>query len=291
MAVTKDWQWDTISIKTCTGLSSDTKPTTNIPAGSRFLETDTGETYVYNGSAWVEIYGAKVGKSYREVMTELGYSWVENFLIDVGNDLTGDIDTTYTALSLIDVHTRTGSNTLAVVNSTGFTGGMYTVYWIECTKAGAMGAAEFKWRTRGYLGGAGAWGDYTTGVVTAADNDLGNNVVINFTGITSVVGDIYLAHGKPSWHTPADGYNSYLTSFGVRMFDSNRAKKIGYARMSKNTWEVWEMLDNTYVATVWSTPLIIHGDGTKQYKMEFREVTKADIEYVYFEMKGWDEPE
>lgn len=230
-------------------------------------------------------------KTYRERMTDLGYSWVENFLIDVGNDLTDDIDTTYTSLSKIDVHTRTGSNTLALVNTTGFTGDMYTVYWIECTKAGAMGTAEFKWRTRGFMGGAAGWGDYTTGVVTAANNDLGDNVVINFTGITSVVGDIYLVHGKPSWHTPVDGYNSYLTSFGVRTYDSSKQAKVAYARLSKNTWEVWEHLESSYVATAWRTPMIIHGNGTKQYRMEFKEATKGDLEYVYMEMKGWDEPE
>lgn len=34
------------------GLSSDTKPTTEVPAGSTFFETDTRLVYVYNGSAW-----------------------------------------------------------------------------------------------------------------------------------------------------------------------------------------------------------------------------------------------
>lgn len=34
------------------GLASDTKPTTGVPAGSEFYETDSGATYVYNGSAW-----------------------------------------------------------------------------------------------------------------------------------------------------------------------------------------------------------------------------------------------
>lgn len=35
------------------GLAADTKPTTGVPAGSTFYETDTGATYVYAGSAWV----------------------------------------------------------------------------------------------------------------------------------------------------------------------------------------------------------------------------------------------
>ena len=272
------------------GLAADTKPTSNVPYQSTFLETDTGRVFIYNGSAWVQVYGAKLGKTYREVMTERGYAWVENFLIDVGNDLTGDIDTTYTCLSLIGVHTLAGSNTLAVVNSTGFTGDMFTTYEVLITKAGVLGTAEFKWRSRSMMGGVGGWSGYTEGVVTAVDNDLGDNVVVNFTGVTSVLNDKYYVHGKPSWHTPADGYIGYLTSFGVRTFDSNRAKKIGYARVLRHDSEVWEHIGSEYHPTAWSTPMMVTGDGTRQFCMEFKEVTKGDIEFVVFEMKGWDEP-
>ena len=34
------------------GTSADTKPTTAIPAGSTFYETNTGDLYQYDGSAW-----------------------------------------------------------------------------------------------------------------------------------------------------------------------------------------------------------------------------------------------
>lgn len=37
------------------GLSSDTKPTANIPAGSTFLETDTTNVYVFDGTAWHQL--------------------------------------------------------------------------------------------------------------------------------------------------------------------------------------------------------------------------------------------
>ena len=40
------------------GLSSDTKPLANIPAGSIFEETDTFKYYISNGSAWVQSTGA-----------------------------------------------------------------------------------------------------------------------------------------------------------------------------------------------------------------------------------------
>jgi hypothetical protein len=34
------------------GLSTDTKPTTGVKAGSSFIETDTGDHYLFDGSAW-----------------------------------------------------------------------------------------------------------------------------------------------------------------------------------------------------------------------------------------------
>lgn len=35
------------------GLSTDTKPTTEIPTGATFFEVNTGFMYIYNGYAWV----------------------------------------------------------------------------------------------------------------------------------------------------------------------------------------------------------------------------------------------
>ena len=40
------------AIKTFLGLAADAKPTTDVPAGSSFLETDSGAVYVYDGAAW-----------------------------------------------------------------------------------------------------------------------------------------------------------------------------------------------------------------------------------------------
>ena len=39
------------------GLSTDSKPTEDVPNGSTFLEMDTGKVYVYNeaGGAWLEL--------------------------------------------------------------------------------------------------------------------------------------------------------------------------------------------------------------------------------------------
>jgi hypothetical protein len=37
------------------GLAADTKPV-NVPAGSKFIETDTGKTYMlYNTASWVQV--------------------------------------------------------------------------------------------------------------------------------------------------------------------------------------------------------------------------------------------
>lgn len=41
------------------GLSTDTKPTANIPNGSRFLEMDTGKVYMFDQTnlTWLEYTG------------------------------------------------------------------------------------------------------------------------------------------------------------------------------------------------------------------------------------------
>jgi hypothetical protein len=38
------------------GLSTDTKPTTNLPAGYKFFETDTKSTYTWDGTTWALSY-------------------------------------------------------------------------------------------------------------------------------------------------------------------------------------------------------------------------------------------
>ena len=35
------------------GLSTDTKATTGVPAGSEWYETDTLSRFVYNGTSWI----------------------------------------------------------------------------------------------------------------------------------------------------------------------------------------------------------------------------------------------
>jgi hypothetical protein len=37
-----------------TGLAADTKPTASIPPNSTFKECDTGKSFIWNGSEWVE---------------------------------------------------------------------------------------------------------------------------------------------------------------------------------------------------------------------------------------------
>lgn len=38
-----------------TGLSGDTKPTTGVVTGTRFIETNTGAEFLFDGSGWVEV--------------------------------------------------------------------------------------------------------------------------------------------------------------------------------------------------------------------------------------------
>lgn len=37
------------------GLSTDEKPTENIPVNSLFLELNTGDVYYFNGTAWSKV--------------------------------------------------------------------------------------------------------------------------------------------------------------------------------------------------------------------------------------------
>lgn len=39
------------------GLSTDSKPTTDVPVNTLFLELDTGNFWYFNGSAWQKIGG------------------------------------------------------------------------------------------------------------------------------------------------------------------------------------------------------------------------------------------
>lgn len=45
------------TVKTFAGLSTDTKPTTNVENGSTFLEMDTGDLYVFDktNTQWREL--------------------------------------------------------------------------------------------------------------------------------------------------------------------------------------------------------------------------------------------
>ena len=57
------------------GLSTDSKPTTSVPPGSTFYETDTSSTYIYSGTAWV-VYidpsGGSVGSAVISVAIDAG---------------------------------------------------------------------------------------------------------------------------------------------------------------------------------------------------------------------------
>lgn len=54
------------------GLSSDIKPVTNIPAGTSFLETDTQLLYLFNGTSWIPVTEANVRDVFaRELLSEI----------------------------------------------------------------------------------------------------------------------------------------------------------------------------------------------------------------------------
>jgi hypothetical protein len=37
------------------GVAADAKPTAGVPAGSTFIERDTGHTFIYDGTAWGQL--------------------------------------------------------------------------------------------------------------------------------------------------------------------------------------------------------------------------------------------
>lgn len=91
------------SIKKFVGLSTDTKPTTGIPAGSTFYEYDTGVLFIcYDGTNWspksassfnqaTTIDLQQVAGAYDLYTATTGYVYVERFSIKLPNvDVTDD---------------------------------------------------------------------------------------------------------------------------------------------------------------------------------------------------------
>lgn len=54
MAVTR-YDGDAPRAHKYVGVAADTKPTTGVPAGSTFIERDTGKTFIFDGTAWGQI--------------------------------------------------------------------------------------------------------------------------------------------------------------------------------------------------------------------------------------------
>ncbi len=50
------------TIRRFIGTSTDTKPTTGVPIGSTFYETDTARNYIYDGTNWeIRVGGGNIG--------------------------------------------------------------------------------------------------------------------------------------------------------------------------------------------------------------------------------------
>lgn len=75
------------------GVAADTKPTTGVPAGSRFFETDTGDAYVYGGASWTVVPTAR---------------------LDSGTNVIGKVGIDPALMAAADVHAP-AANTAAVV--------------------------------------------------------------------------------------------------------------------------------------------------------------------------------
>jgi len=86
------------------GLSSDTKPTQNVPAISVFIETDTGNEYEYSGTSWIQ-KSTNGSVLVRQVANEVAFpeQWYLPFTGVAGvND--NDVVYTSTDVSMYNVH-------------------------------------------------------------------------------------------------------------------------------------------------------------------------------------------
>lgn len=264
------------------GLCTDTKPT---PAeGSTFFETDTGRKYIYTSAGWIE---KPQPRTYRETKSINHQSWIESVFI-TSTEYGGDFETTYQTLNKIYAPTtKSGARTLAVISSTGFTGNMNTLLEVTIDGAGDSGTATFKWRIKTHY--SDTWGDYTEGVTTGGNILVTNGIRINFNDSGYLVADQWTVQASGTWHTPTDGYCSFLTSFMLYPLDSSKAAKSCQVKIISDDWTIVEAITNREQEAYWRTPIHICGDGKKQHKVQVAELEAGQIDSVLAVIKGWDE--
>jgi len=224
----------------------------------------------------------------REYQAQIKHAWVESVFVEVSSDLEKAIGTTYRTLSKIYTPvTKKGTGSIDVVSRTGFTGDMNTLYEVRLTSGGGVGVAKFIWRKKTYF--QDEWGPYSAETVTGTNCLLADGVSVDFTNIDGATDDVYLIQACGSWHTPANGYRSYLTSIHVRMFDVQKSAKAAKTRVWNGDWRMWDLYDTEVNFANWRTPIVLEGDGSSQFKVEVAEAGEGDIEFFNLTLKGWDE--
>ena len=138
MAITKTWD-TSVSVDaerskvTYEGLSTDSKPTTDVGTNDEFKELDTGKVYYYDGSAWQEGVGSGGGGSGSGTelieITNLTPQGMTTFTCD-STMLTGEI------ASKLD----TGINIIAKIDLREL--GMSDVFYVPITEIDYMGGDE-----------------------------------------------------------------------------------------------------------------------------------------------------
>ena len=81
------------TIKRYSGLSTDTKPTVDVPVGSIFFETDDGPSFFYDGTNWdltfpsidVDSHGAQVVTGHIEHEVHVGHMFTATFAETLGS--------------------------------------------------------------------------------------------------------------------------------------------------------------------------------------------------------------
>ena len=139
------------------GLSSDTKTTSGVPVGSKWLETDTGECHTYNGTSWAPISRAVVDGN----LTPLGYAQYTSLSAAIAltdNPATGVAKPATARVALIQCETQNvrwrddgtaptaalGILLATTVSGYWYTGDLSAIKFIEVTGSAKLNVSYYK---------------------------------------------------------------------------------------------------------------------------------------------------
>jgi len=235
-----------------------------------------------------DFVGEALTRTYREKMSRYDKNWVESVYITKA-EYGGNFGTAYQTLNKIysPVAVTADAGTLTTSAYTGFTGDMNSLYEVKITTAGGVDVSHFEWRKKTFFGRV--WSSYTDGGTATSAVALTDGITLDFTEVAGNTGDVFLVQACGSWHTPASGRNSYLTSIVMFPFDESRNAKAGAVRTWCGDFRVVDYVSKKVEFLDWRTPIHLLGDGSAQFKAQMAELSAGDINEVSVVLKGWDD--